>query len=140
ELAQEREWNHDGSLDWHLLEDPAHRQVQLLVGELNHLYKTEPALYELDCEPAGFHWPEPNDGERSLLIYERIARDGSRVLCGMNFTPVPRFNVRMGVHKPGVWSEILNTDARELGGSGQGNLGAIEATPVRSHGREMSLN
>jgi 1,4-alpha-glucan branching enzyme len=140
EIAQEREWNHDGSLDWHLLDDPSHRQIQLLVGSLNHLYRSTPALHELDAEPAGYHWLEPNDTERSVLVYERISRSGDRVVCALNFTPVPRFNYRVGVPSSGPWREILNTDAAELGGSGQGNFGAAETTPVRAHGRGLSLN
>jgi 1,4-alpha-glucan branching enzyme len=140
ELAQIHEWNHEASLDWHLLDDPAHRGIQLLVGELNRLYREEPALHELDCEPAGFHWLDADDAERSVLVYERIARSGQRVVVALNFTPVPRFNYRVGVTAPGIWREILNTDAVELGGSGQGNFGAVEAVPVRAHGRELSLN
>jgi 1,4-alpha-glucan branching enzyme len=140
ELAQLREWNHDGSLDWHLLDDPAHRQIQLLVGGLNHLYRSEPALHELDGEPSGFRWLDADDAQRSVLAYERIARDGSRVVCALNFTPVPRFNYKLGVVEAGPWHEILNTDAFELGGSGQGNFGALETTPVRAHKRELSIN
>jgi 1,4-alpha-glucan branching enzyme len=140
ELAQVHEWNHEASLDWHLLDDPWHRQIQLLVGELNRLYRTEPALHELDCEPAGFHWLDADDAERSVLLYERIARSGQRIIVALNFTPVPRYNYRVGVTAPGMWRELLNTDAVELGGSGQGNFGATEATPVRAHHRELSLN
>jgi len=140
EFGQDREWNHDASLDWHLLDDPPHRQLQLLVGELNRLYREEPALHELDCDPAGFRWIDADDAERSVLAYERIARDGQRVIAVLNFTPVPRFNYRIGVAAPGLWREILNTDAVELGGSGQGNMGGAEAVPVPSHRRELSLN
>ena len=140
ELAQWNEWNHDGSLDWHLLEEPAHRQIQLLIGELNRLYRSEPALHELDCDPAGFQWVVGDDANNSVLVYERIAKQDQRVLVALNFTPEPRFNYRIGVTRNGLWSEILNTDATELGGSGHGNLGATEAMPVRSHGRPFSLN
>jgi 1,4-alpha-glucan branching enzyme len=140
EFGPIREWNHDASLDWHLLEDPRHRQLQLLVGELNRLYRGEPALHELDCEPGGFHWLDADDAEHSVLVYERIARSGQRIVVALNFTPVPRFNYRVGVTAPGIWRELLNTDAVELGGSGQGNFGGAEAVPVRAHGREMSLN
>ena len=140
EFAQDREWNHDASLDWHLLEDPMRRQLQLLVGELNQLYREEPALHQLDCEPGGFHWLDADDGERSLLVYERIARDGRRVVCGLNFTPVPRYNYRIGVVARGFWRERINSDATDFGGSGQGNLGGVEATPVGAHGREQSIN
>ncbi len=140
ELGQWSEWNHDASLDWHLLEQPEHRQIQLLVGELNRLYRTERALYERDCEPSGFQWLVGDDADRSVLIYERIAKDGERMICAFNFTPVPRSNYRVGVHKSGRWSEIMNTDAVELGGIGQGNLGAVEAMPVQVHGRPFALN
>jgi len=140
EFGQLREWNHDASLDWHLLDEPPHRQLQLLVGELNRLYRSEPALHQLDCEPAGFRWLDADDADRSVLAYERIARDGERVIAALNFTPVPRFNYAIGVTAPGLWRELLNTDAAEFGGSGQGNLGGAEAAPVRAHGRELSLN
>ena len=140
EFGQDHEWNHDASLDWHLLDDPPHRQLQLLVGELNRLYRSEPALHQLDCEPTGFHWLDADDAERSVLVYERIARDGRRIACAFNFTPVPRFNYPIGVPTAGLWRELLNTDAADFGGSGQGNFGALDAAPVRAHGRELSLN
>jgi 1,4-alpha-glucan branching enzyme len=140
ELAQDKEWNHDASLDWKLLDDPAHRQISLLIGELNRLYRSEAALHQLDCEPRGFHWIVADDAERSVLVYERVALNDERVLCALNFTPVPRQNYRVGVTRDGLWSEILNTDAREVGGSGYGNMGGVEAAPVRSHNRELSLN
>jgi 1,4-alpha-glucan branching enzyme len=140
ELAQWTEWNHDASLDWHLLDDIGHRQIQLLIGELNRLYKTEPALHELDCDPAGFQWVVVDDAENSTLAYERISKSDQRILVALNFTPVPRFNYRVGVTKQGLWSEIMNTDGTELGGSGHGNLGGVETTPVRMHNRPFSLN
>ena len=141
EIAQWREWNHDGSLDWHLLDDAPHQQIQLLVGTLNHLYKSQPALHELDAEPAGFHWLEPDDSANSVLVYERVAkRDEDRVICALNFTPVPRTNYRVGVHRAGTYTELLNTDAVDFGGSGQGNFGAVEAVPIRAHRREFSIN
>jgi 1,4-alpha-glucan branching enzyme len=140
EFAQWNEWNHDTSLDWHLLDNISHRQVQLLVGELNRLYRDEPALHELDCDPAGFNWLAVDDAERSVLVYERIAKNDQRVVCALNFTPIPRFNYRVGVQRDGLWSEILNSDAVELGGSGHGNLGGVEAAPVRAGGRPFSLS
>jgi 1,4-alpha-glucan branching enzyme len=140
ELAQWSEWNHDGSLDWHLLGDPAHRQIQLLVGELNKLYRSEPAMHEQDCEPNGFSWVVADDAEQSVLVYERIAKNDQRVLVALNFTPVPRTNYRVGVRHAGPWTEILNTDAGDFGGSGHGNFGAVEAAPVRAHGRAFSVN
>ena len=140
ELAQEHEWNHDGTLDWYLLERPAHQQIALLIGELNRLYRDEPALHELDCDPAGFHWLDADDAERSVLVYERVARSGERILVGLNFTPVPRFNYKIGVPAPATWRELLNTDAAAFGGSGQGNFGAVEAMPVRAHRRDHAIN
>ncbi|HEY1817043.1 MAG TPA: 1,4-alpha-glucan branching protein GlgB [Kofleriaceae bacterium] len=135
ELAAEHEWNHDASLDW----AHANGQIQLLVGQLNHLYKTEAALHELDADPAGFRWIDPDDSERSVLTYERVARSGDAIACALNFTPVPRHNYRIGVASPGRWHELLNTDAADYGGSGQGNMGGIESAPVRARGREHSI-
>jgi 1,4-alpha-glucan branching enzyme len=141
DIAQWREWNHDASLDWHLLDDAPHRQIQHLVGTLNNLYRSEAALHELDAEPAGFHWLQADDAENSVLVYERVARDdGNRIICALNFTPIPRTNYRVGVATYGIYSEILNTDAEVFGGSGQGNLGSVEASPVRAHRREHSVS
>ncbi|CAN5471210.1 1,4-alpha-glucan branching protein GlgB [soil metagenome] len=139
ELAQDHEWNHDAALDWSALQKPANAHIELLVGTLNHLYRSEPALHELDCEPRGFRWIDANDAENSVLTYERLASDGTSIVCALNFTPVPRHNYRIGVPGPGMWREILNTDATSLGGSGQGNMGGAEAMPVGAHGRELSL-
>ncbi|MBA3463184.1 MAG: 1,4-alpha-glucan branching protein GlgB [Deltaproteobacteria bacterium] len=140
EFAQDREWNHDASLDWHLLDDPMHAQIALLVGELNRLYKDHKALHELDCEPGGFHWLEADDAARSVLIYERVARDGASIVVGLNFTPVPRPNYRIGVTRAGHWQELLNSDAVVFGGSGVGNLGGVDTNPVRAHRRDLSIN
>ncbi|HEU0031515.1 MAG TPA: 1,4-alpha-glucan branching protein GlgB [Kofleriaceae bacterium] len=141
ELAQWNEWTHDRSLDWHLLDDPAHRQIQHLVGELNHLYRSLPALHALDADRAGFQWLDADDAQHSVLVYERLAPGGAdRVIVALNFTPEPWPNYRVGVSRPGVYREILNTDATHFGGSGQGNLGAVEASPVRAHRRDLSLN
>jgi 1,4-alpha-glucan branching enzyme len=140
ELGQLGEWNHEGRVEWELLAQEPHRQLMLLVGELNRLYRSEPALYELDCDPAGMRWIAADDDQQSVLVYERLARSGERVICALNFTPVVRFNYRIGVDHPGAYREVLNTDAVALGGSGQGNLGGATATPVRAHGRAHSLN
>jgi 1,4-alpha-glucan branching enzyme len=140
ELAPMTEWNHDGALPWQLLDDPAHRSISLLVGELNQLYKSERALHELDTEPPGFHWLEANDAANSVLVYERRARDpNDRVIVALNFTPVPRQNYRVGVERPGSYAELLNTDSKDFGGSGIGNLGTVESAPARAHGYEHSL-
>jgi 1,4-alpha-glucan branching enzyme len=142
EFGQRREWSHESSLDWHLLrEAPLHGQLQLLVGELNRLYRDQPALHELDADPAGFEWIAADDVENSVYAFLRKGRDPRRpILAVFNGTPVPRFNYRLGVPREGVWGEILNSDAAAFGGSNHGNVGGIEATPVPSHGRAFSLN
>jgi len=140
EFGQWREWNHDSSLDWHLLGDPAHAGLSRWVEELNALYRREPALHELDFDPDGFEWVDCNDAEQSVLTFLR--KGGSTddiflVVC--NFTPVPRHNYRIGVPRGGFWQEVLNSDAREYGGSGQGNIGGVTAAPVSIHGRLHTL-
>jgi 1,4-alpha-glucan branching enzyme len=140
ELAQWREWNHDASLDWHLLDGvPLHRQVQSLVAELNRLYREIPALHELDCDPAGFEWIAADDVEQSVYCFARKARAGGEtVVAVFNFTPVPRWNYRLGMPAAGRWTEILNTDAATFGGSALGNLGSVTTEPTPSHGRPVS--
>ncbi len=140
EFAQEREWNHETELDWHLLEDPRHRGVQRWVRDLNHAYRTFPALHQLDCEPEGFEWIEPEDRERSVLVFLRKDRGEDRVLVACNFTPVPRPHYRVGVPHPGFWRELLNSDAEVYGGSGWGNLGGVRAEAIPAHGRPYSLD
>jgi 1,4-alpha-glucan branching enzyme len=140
EFGQWREWSHDRYLDWDLLEREPHRGLQRWVRDLNTAYRGEPALHELDCEPAGFSWIDCNDEERSTLSYLRRGRSSSEaLLVACNFTPVPRQNHRIGVPFRGQWSEILNSDARLYGGSGQGNLGGVRSTPVSSHGHPQSI-
>ena len=141
EFAQEREWNHDQSLDWHLLENPEHRGVQALIRDLNTLYKSRSALHLLDCEHAGFEWIESNDAENSMLAYLRKAAPDRMVLVVCNFTPVPRQGFRVGVPAAGRWREILNTDSSHYGGGNVGNgLGPINADPIGAHGRPYSLS
>ncbi len=141
EFGQWREWDHDTSLDWHLLQHDSHRGLQRWVRDLNTLLRGEPALHELDFEPAGFQWLDPNDSDQSALTYLRQGRrpeDAIVVAC--NFTPVPRHNYRLGVPLPGHWREVLNSDAPLYGGGGQGNLGGADSTPVAAHGHQQSLN
>jgi 1,4-alpha-glucan branching enzyme len=141
ELGQWREWNHETSLDWHLLHDPGHARLQILVGDLNRLYRTQPALHQLDGDPHGMEWVEANDAEYSVLVFLRKARDPmDRILCVLNFTPLPRQNYRVGVDFGSEWRELFNSDAREYGGSGQGNAGAVAVAPLPWHGRRASLN
>jgi 1,4-alpha-glucan branching enzyme len=138
ELAQDREWSHDRSLDWHLLEQAEHGGVQKLVRDLNRVYRTEPALYERDFEPSGFRWLDANDADHNVLAYVRFAADGSRPLVAIgNFSPVPRRQYRVGLPSGGLWREVLNTDAAAYGGSNVVN-GQVEAKAVRWHDQPFS--
>ena len=140
EFAQRREWAHDGSLDWDLLASPAHAGVQHWVRDLNRLYRDEPALHELDCEPAGFEWIDCGDAASSVMSLVRKGKSTPTLLMVVcNFTPVPRDGYRIGVPRHGFWREVLNSDAAQYGGSGMGNGGGIEAEPTPLHGRPYSL-
>ena len=140
EFGQWREWNHDESLDWHLLEDPSHAGLSRWVEEINALYRNEPALHELDFDLDGFEWVDCNDGEQSVLTFLRKGRSTEDIfLVACNFTPVPRHNYLVGVPRGGFWREVRNSDARHYGGSGQGNIGGVEAAPISSHGRLHTL-
>jgi 1,4-alpha-glucan branching enzyme len=141
EFGQEREWNHDRGLDWQLLNDPAHLGIRTLVRDLNHAYRMHPALHVLDCEAQGFEWLVSSDAENSVLAFLRHGRGPDRpILIACNFTPVPRFDYRVGVPLPGTWTEILNTDSRRYGGSNLGNLGGVPAQPIGWHGKPHSLS
>ena len=140
EFGQWREWIHDESLEWHLLQYLPHSGLQRWVSDLNRLYRGQPALYQLEFEQAGFEWIDCSDVEHStisLIRKGRSPKDMIAVVC--NFTPVVHFNYRVGVPWPGFWRELLNSDAREYGGGGQGNLGGVEAVPTPVHGRPYSL-
>ena len=140
EIAQWREWNHDVSLDWHLLEQPAHAGVQRLVRDLNRAYASEPALHVRDTEPGGFDWIDGSDAAHSVITYLRVGDSGDpKVLVVLNFTPVVRHGYRVGVPCAGEWTEVLNTDAQHYGGSGVGNLGGVVAQPIGAHGRACSV-
>ena len=140
EFGQEREWNHDQSLDWHLLADPAHDGVRRLVRDLNALYRREPGLHARDCAPEGFEWVEGGDAQNSVFSYLRRGAEGDRpVLCIANMTPMPREGYRVGVPEGGAWDELLNTDAEGYGGAGMGNFGAVHAEDEWAHGRPHSL-
>jgi 1,4-alpha-glucan branching enzyme len=140
EIGQWNEWDHDRSLDWHLLEHASHQGLQRWVRDLNTAYRGEPALHELDCHPDGFTWIDANDSEQSTIAFLRRARSqNAALLVAFNFTPVPRHNYRVGVPAAGEWTEILNSDAPLYGGSGQGNLGGVGTTPVSYHGHPQSL-
>jgi len=139
EIGQGREWSHDRSLDWHLLEKPEHAGLLKWVEDLNRAYRREPALHEMDCAPGGFEWIDANDAEQSVLTFVRRGQSGPLVAVAMNFTPVARHNYMVGVPRSGRWEEILNSDAPVYGGSGVGNLGGLDAVPVPRHGRSHSL-
>ncbi|MFZ3044570.1 MAG: 1,4-alpha-glucan branching protein GlgB, partial [Desulfatirhabdiaceae bacterium] len=141
EFGQWREWNHDTSLDWHLLDGPIHAGLQRWVADLNRLYRDEPALHQYDFSPGGFRWIDCNDHIHSTLSLIRFGeKPGQEIIGVFNFTPLPRHNDRVGVPAAGFWKEILNSDAENYGGSGQGSLGGVEANPVPSHGFRNSLN
>jgi len=134
EIAQPREWNHDGEVEWRLLGEPAHAGIQRLVRDLNRLYLGEPSLHRRDTEPEGFRWLIGDDRANSVFAFlRRGADDDAPVLVVCNMTPVPRTNLLVGVPCGGTWREVLNTDATEFGGAGWGNFGGVEASPVRSH-------
>ncbi|MEK7449051.1 MAG: 1,4-alpha-glucan branching protein GlgB [Planctomycetota bacterium] len=141
EFGQWKEWDHENSLDWHILQYDTHQGIQRLVRDLNHLYKNEPALHELDFEPAGFKWIDFNDWEKSIISFLRHGKSTDKtVLVIGNFTPVPQYHYRIGVPSEGHWIEILNSDAREYGGSGQGNLGGVKTEPIPSHSYNYSVS
>ena len=141
EFGQRREWQHEESLEWHVLQYPDHAGVMQWVADLNRLYAGEPALHEVDFEGSGFEWIDTSDTQASVLSFLRKSRDGTRtVLVVCNFTPVPRGNYNLGVPHPGYWRELLNSDAPSYGGSGIGNYGGVQARRVPAHGRPYSLN
>jgi 1,4-alpha-glucan branching enzyme len=141
EIAQEREWNHDASISWDLLDFPRHAGVQRLIRDLNRTYATEPALHGTDADPSGFEWAVVDDSGNSVFAMLRLAKDGGSIILAVsNMTPVPRLSYRIGVPKAGLWQEILNTDAGIYGGSNFGNGGALQAEEVPSHGRPFSLS
>ena len=141
EIGQWREWNHDGSVDWDFARHGNHQGLQNWVRDLNRLYNTEPSLHELDFEAAGFDWIDCNDPDQSTLSFLRFSADGGEAVAAVfNFTPVPRRGFRVGVPFSGRWVELANSDAVEFGGSGLGNLGAVEAADSPAHGRSHSLD
>ena len=139
EIGQLSEWAHDRSVEWQLLDDPAHEGIQRWVTDLNRLYASEPALHELDFDAAGFSWVDGNDWEQSVVAIIRSSSEGRHVLGAFNFTPVPRSDFRLGVPEGGFWRELLNSDAEIYGGSGWGNQGGAQAEERASHGRPYSV-
>jgi 1,4-alpha-glucan branching enzyme len=140
EFAQRREWTHEGELEWWVVQQhPEHAGMQRWMADLNRIYRSEPALHEVDFDPAGFEWIDASDHISSTLAFLRRARDGSLVVAICNFTPAPRHNFVLGAPAPGYWRELANSDARDYGGSGMGNLGGVATQPVPAHGRMQSL-
>jgi 1,4-alpha-glucan branching enzyme len=141
EFGQVREWTHDDSLEWHVLQYPNHAGLQKWVEDLNHVYRREPALYEIDSDPAGFEWIDCSDSDQSVLTFMRKGQlTDDLIVVACNFTPVPRSNYRIGVPRGGFWHEIANSDAGQYWGGNWGNLGGVEASPVAHHGRPWSVS
>jgi 1,4-alpha-glucan branching enzyme len=144
EFGQRREWDHDRALDWHLLDDPVdgarHLGLQALVRDLNRLHADAAPLHERDCEAAGFEWVDCQDATQSVLAWLRVDARGHCLLVVCNLTPVVREGYRIGVPRTGSWCEVLNSDAREYGGSGVGNAGQARAEAIPWHGRPASLS
>jgi 1,4-alpha-glucan branching enzyme len=143
EFGQEREWSHDDQLDWWIPEQfESHRRLQSMVQSLNEVYRAAPAFWVGDSDPAGFQWIDANDAEQSVLSFLRRRPGGPDrevAACVANLTPMPRYGYRVGLPVAGRWSEVLNTDAIEWGGSGVGNCGAVEATDTAWHGQPASV-
>ncbi len=139
EFGQWSEWNHEASLDWHLLDEPMHDGLSRWTGDLNRVMREEKPLHELDFEPAGFAWIDITDAEQSVISFMRRSSTDELIIAVFNFTPVPRHNYQIGVPLPGRWLELLNSDAPIYGGSGQGNLGGVDAAPVGKHGHLHSV-
>jgi 1,4-alpha-glucan branching enzyme len=140
EFGQEREWDHDYSLDWHLLDDAFHRGVKDLVRDLNRAYRELPALHERDCEAGGFQWLVSDDADNSVIAWARFGDDPGRITVVIsNFTPVPREGYHLGVPLPGHYREVINTDSAIYGGSDVGNLGGVTAVAEEAHGRPQSI-
>jgi 1,4-alpha-glucan branching enzyme len=141
EFGQWREWNHDASLDWNLLEEPMHRGLRRWVRDLNQVYQHEAALHEVDFDGAGFSWIDCNDNENSVVSLIRRARDPNDFcIVVANFTPVPRAAYRIGVPEGGWYRELLNSDGAIYGGGDVGNAGGILAEPIPAHGFDYSIS
>ena len=140
EIAQEREWNHDGQVDWHLLDDPAHAGIQRLMRDLNRVYRAEPSLHARVTEPSGFRWIVGDDRANSVFCYLRTGGNGKPpVLVVCNMTPTPHHNYRVGVPHEGAWREIANTDSQFYGGSNMGNQGVVRTSKQAAHGEHQSI-
>jgi 1,4-alpha-glucan branching enzyme len=140
EFGQWSEWYHEASLDWSLLDAPLHIGLQRWVSDLNGLYRREKVLHRVEFEPSGFRWIDCSDSQQSTVSLMRTDGEENPILVVCNFTPVPRPNYRVGAPGGGFWKEELNSDSTEYAGSGQGNMGGIQAAPIPFHGFPHSLN
>jgi len=141
ELAQWKEWNHDASLEWHLLDFPQHAGISRWLEDLNKAYRDVGAFHEGDMHPEGFEWIDCCDTENSVvsLVRRGKSEDDELLVAVLSFTPMPRYNYQIGVPRGGHWRELLNSDAEVYGGTGQGNMGGVDASPIPLHGRKWSV-
>ena len=141
EIAQGTEWNHESSIDWHLLDEADHAGVKALIRDLNTIYRKHAPLWESDHESAGFDWLDADDADENVLAFRRISPStGKEVVCVCNFAPVPRTAYRLALPRVGTWKEILNSDAKVYGGTGMGNTGVVVAEPVPHRGKAWSAS
>jgi 1,4-alpha-glucan branching enzyme len=141
EFGQRREWSHEDSLEWHLLQYTPHRGMQRWVADLNALLRAEPALHEVDFDPAGFQWIDASDYQQSIISFLRRGRSSDDVILFVgNFTPQTHFGYEIGVPRAGAWREALNGDAERYGGSGQCNQPVVKAREKPKHGQPYSIS
>jgi 1,4-alpha-glucan branching enzyme len=138
ELAQEAEWSHERSLDWHLLERPENAGIQSLIRDLNLRYREEPALWDLDSDPAGFWWLEPNAADENVIAFARRSADDRVLVFVANLSPVVRSQYRLGLPRSTRWREAINTDSSFYGGGDVGNLGGVQPEPIPWHDQPFS--
>jgi 1,4-alpha-glucan branching enzyme len=140
EIGQTAEWNSEGEVEWWLLDYEIHRQFQTFCASLNQVYRSEPAMYEIDFQGWGFEWIDFHDSDNSIIAFVRRAKDSDNFLIfACNFTPTPHQGYRIGVPEAGGYREIFNSDAAIFGGSNMGNGGYVESQQVPSHGRAVSV-
>lgn len=140
EVGQWHEWNHDESVQWHLLQWESHQGMQNLIKDLNRVYQEQPALHEVDFTEAGFEWLDSHNAEESVIAYVRKGKDpGNMVAVMLNLTPVPRLEHRVGVPGPGWYEEIFNSDSERYAGSNIGNGNGCEAEAIPWNGRDWSI-
>jgi 1,4-alpha-glucan branching enzyme len=141
EFGQTAEWNSEAQLEWWLLDHAIHRQLRAFCGALNQLYRSEPALYEVDFQGSGFEWIDFHDAENSVISFIRRAKDREDYLIFLcNFTPTPHLSYRVGMPEPVFYREVFNSDSRDFGGSNLGNGGFVQADESPSHGRPASAS